>query len=270
MFERYTEKARRVIFYARYEALECGSREIEIEHLLLAIIRESPGVLRAALPANTSCNNVREKIESSIARPKVRLSTSMEMPLSVHSRNVLRHAAEEADRRSDRFIGPEHLLLGILCEKAGLVSQVLRDFGVELEAIRAAEQLGPDRTAVERIVIALQEAWNRHSAEEFAALFDPDGEYGAADGVVWRGRQKMHSALEALFDAESKESTATIADCEIKMLRPDFAVVRANWEITGDARRGERTSTRMLLVLKETHGDWLIISAQNTEVPPKS
>jgi uncharacterized protein (TIGR02246 family) len=272
MFERYTEKARRVIFFARYEATQYGSRQIETEHLLLGIIRESAAALRAVLPENISFTNIRQKIELSTIRHKTRISTSMEIPLSIQSRNILRHAAEEADRLRDRHIGPEHLLLGMLCEKAGLGFQVLREFGVELEASRAAAQrgrLGTDATAVKSVMVALQDAWNRHSAVEFDDLFDPEAEYGAANGVVWRGRRNIRSALEALLDAESGESTATLAECEVNMLRPDFAVARARWEITGDRSRGERVSTQMLLVLSYEDEEWKIVSAQSTNVPPK-
>src|SRR5713101_92631 len=212
MFERYTEKARRVIFFARYEATQYGSRQIETEHLLLGLIRESAAALQAILPANISLANIRQKIELSTIRHKTRISTSVEIPLSIHSTNILRHASGEADRLRDRHIGPEHRLLGMLREEAGLGFQVLREFGVDLDASRATAErgrLGTDTAAVKSVMVALQDAWNRHSADEFATLFDPDAEYGAANGVVWRGRENIRSALKMLFHAESRESTAT-------------------------------------------------------------
>jgi ATP-dependent Clp protease ATP-binding subunit ClpC len=103
MFERFTEKARRVIFFARYEAAQFGSPYIETEHLLLGVIGKSSWDIRKEIEANTS---VREKT-----------STSADLPLSDESKRVLNFSAEEADRLNDKHIGTEHLLLGLLREK---------------------------------------------------------------------------------------------------------------------------------------------------------
>lgn len=134
MFERYTEKARRVIFFARYEASQFGSPYIETEHLLLGLLREDKALSRRLLP-NTSPAEIRAQIE---ARTTIRekVSTSVDLPLSNECKRALTYAAEEAERLSHRHIGTEHLLLGLLREEKSFAAQLLQDSGVRLEAAR--------------------------------------------------------------------------------------------------------------------------------------
>src|SRR5678810_1458327 len=116
MFERYTERARRVLFFARYEASQLGSISIETEHLLLGLIREGKGLTsRIFARSHLSLENIRKDIEGrTVFREKV--STSVEIPFSADTKRVLQFAAEEADRLLHTYIGTEHLLLGILRE----------------------------------------------------------------------------------------------------------------------------------------------------------
>ena len=97
MFERYTEKARRVIFFARYEASQFGSPYIETEHLLLGLLREDKALTNRFLRSHGSVESIRKQIEGRTAiREKV--STSVDLPLSQESKRVLAYAAEEAER----------------------------------------------------------------------------------------------------------------------------------------------------------------------------
>src|SRR5262245_19120289 len=112
MFERYTERARRVIFFARYEASQLGSMTIETEHLLLGLLREDRNLMSRFLHHASSSDNVRALIESrSTIREKV--STSIDLPLSMECKRILAYAEEEAELLFHRHIGTEHLLLGI-------------------------------------------------------------------------------------------------------------------------------------------------------------
>ena len=108
MFERYTEKARRVIFFGRYEASHYGSPEIDTEHLLLGLLREDK-TLHHWFP-KTNHEIIRHRIdEHSPKRPSS--ATNVDLPLSEPAKRVLKHAAEEAERLANRHIGTEHLLL---------------------------------------------------------------------------------------------------------------------------------------------------------------
>ncbi len=136
MFERYTERARRVIFFARYEASQLGSPSIETEHLLLGLIREGKGLTsRLFSKSNLPMEEVRKEIETrSPYREKV--STSVDIPLSPDSKRVLGYAAEEAERMLHNSIGTEHILLGLLREETGVAATILAEKGMRLPAVR--------------------------------------------------------------------------------------------------------------------------------------
>ncbi len=134
MFERYTEKARRVVFFARYEASQFGSPTIDTEHLLLGLLREDKPFAMSHLPAGAS-QSIREEIEARI-QPGKPISTAIDLPLSSESKNVLDCAAKEADQLSHKHIGTEHLLLGLLQEENGGAAQILKKHSVRISLVR--------------------------------------------------------------------------------------------------------------------------------------
>src|SRR6476619_2973409 len=134
MFERYTEKARRVIFFARYEASQFGSPYIETEHLLLGLLREDKALTNRFLRSHASVESIRKQIEGHTTI-REKLSTSVDLPLSNECKRVLAYAAEEAERLSHRHIGTEHLLVGLLREEKCFAAQILHERGLRLEAI---------------------------------------------------------------------------------------------------------------------------------------
>src|SRR5580698_10554580 len=135
MFERYTEKARRVIFFARYEASQFGSPYIETEHLLLGLLREDKALTNQFLGSHASVESIRKQIEGhTTIREKI--STSVDLPLSNECKRVLAYAAEEAELLSHQHIGTEHLLLGLLREKNCFAEKILTQRGVRLEEFR--------------------------------------------------------------------------------------------------------------------------------------
>src|ERR1041385_7307492 len=150
MFERYTEKARRVIFFARYEASQFGAPAIEPEHLLLGLMREDKTLTGRFFPrAQVSIESIRKEIEGrTLLREKI--STSVELPLAPETKHVLAYAHEESDRLQHRHIGTEHLLLGLLREERSMAAEILYERGLRLNAVRdeIARQSGVDaRTA---------------------------------------------------------------------------------------------------------------------------
>ncbi len=132
MFERYTEKARRVVFFARYEASQFGSPYIETEHLLLGLLRESRAVTDSDIV-------IRKKIESHYGQRKT-IPTSVDLPLNNESKRVLAYAAEEAERLAHKHIGTEHLLLGLLREKKSAAALLLNKEGLTIES--AQQEIG--------------------------------------------------------------------------------------------------------------------------------
>ena len=135
MFERYTEKARRVIFFARYEASQYGSPYIETEHLLLGLMREDKALANRFLRSHGSIESIRKEIEQRITI-RERISTSVEVPLSQESKRILNFATEEAERLGHKHVGTEHLLLGILREEKCFGAEILQERGLRLTALR--------------------------------------------------------------------------------------------------------------------------------------
>jgi len=136
MFERYTERARRVLFFARYEASQLGNTSIETEHLLLGLIREGKGLTSLIFGrSHVSLEDVRRELESrNVFREK--LATSVEIPFSAGTTRVLHYAAEEAERLLHNYIGTEHLLLGILREERSVAASILMEKGMRLNSVR--------------------------------------------------------------------------------------------------------------------------------------
>jgi uncharacterized protein (TIGR03435 family) len=149
MFERFTERARRVLFFARYEASQLGSPGIDTEHVLLGLIREDTGLTtRLLADAGITGADVREEVVRRLpSRPAT--STSVEIPFSSAAMHVLQHTAEEADRLSHDYIATEHLLLGLLREQGSVAADVLTSRGLLVNRVRAriVEWLGTGEPA---------------------------------------------------------------------------------------------------------------------------
>ena len=139
MFERYTENARRVIFFARFEASQVGSPTIETEHLLLGVLREDKALTNRFIHSQATVESIRMRINQHAAIGE-RIATSVDIPLSEESKRVLAHAAEEAEKLGHKHIGTEHLLLGLLREKKCFAANILEESGLELKQIR--DELG--------------------------------------------------------------------------------------------------------------------------------
>ncbi|HUG44111.1 MAG TPA: ATP-dependent Clp protease ATP-binding subunit [Acidobacteriota bacterium] len=152
MFEKYTEKARRVIFFARYEASQLGSRCIETEHILLGLLREDKALASRFFPrADAALDNIRKEIEGRTTQ-REKVSTSVELPLSDQSKRVLTFASDEAERLLCSYIGTEHLLLGLLREEKSVAAGILFEKGLRLSRVReelagsAPEKPAPAKT----------------------------------------------------------------------------------------------------------------------------
>ena len=137
MFERYTERARRVLFFGRDEAIHRGHARIEAEDLLLGLLREGQGLTsRFFAKAGLTYEGARAQLEvRSGVHPATR--ASVEIPFSAESKRVLQFAANEADQLLHNYIGTEHLLLALLREEPSAAASVLTAKGIRLETKRA-------------------------------------------------------------------------------------------------------------------------------------
>ncbi|MEP7342347.1 MAG: ATP-dependent Clp protease ATP-binding subunit [Acidobacteriota bacterium] len=136
MFERYTEKARRVIFFARYEASQFGAIQIEAEHILLGLIREDRNLTyRFFHRSHATVESIRREIEGRTVL-RDRIPNNIDLPLAGEAKRVLAFAAEESERLGNRHIGTEHLLLGLLREENSVAAEILYERGLRLSDIR--------------------------------------------------------------------------------------------------------------------------------------
>src|SRR5512142_1357916 len=173
MFERYTEKARRVIFFARYEASQFGSPYIETEHLLLGLLREDKALAHRFLRSQAAVESIRKQIEShTTIREKV--STSVDLPLGHECKRVLAYGAEEAERLNHKHIGTEHLLLGLLREEKCFAAEILHERGLRLSQVR--EEIA--RSTSEKVSAA------RPKESSLLAEFSRDLTQSALDGSL--------------------------------------------------------------------------------------
>lgn len=128
MFERYTEKARRGIFFARYEASQYGSPEIDTEHLFLGLLREAKNIL--AWTPGLTADQLRKRLDAHSLH-LTPIPTNIDLPLSSEAQEVLKRAADNADRLGHQYIGTEHIFLGVLQVHESFASQLLHEAGAD-------------------------------------------------------------------------------------------------------------------------------------------
>lgn len=135
MWQRFTERARKVVFFAQEEAQKFGEGYVSTEHLLLGLVRESDSVAARVLERlGVSLSRIRAEVEKQLPRGDAR--PTQDMTLTPRAKRVIDLAYDEARNLNNNYIGTEHLLLGLIREGDGLAGRVLAKLGVELERAR--------------------------------------------------------------------------------------------------------------------------------------
>lgn len=145
MWQRFTERARRIILLGQEEAGKMNSSHVGTEHLLLGLIRENEGVgAQVLIKMGVEFEKLRLNIEDEIDQADE--PAGSEPKLTPRAKRVLELAADEARRMKHSYIGSEHLLLALIREKDGVAANVLRKMGLNLEKARqeVMEYLGPE------------------------------------------------------------------------------------------------------------------------------
>jgi ATP-dependent Clp protease ATP-binding subunit ClpC len=136
MFERFTDRARRVLVLAQEEARLLDHNFIGTEHLLLGLISERDGVAAQALGAmGITLDRVRERVQETIGLSALG-SERGQPPFTPRAKKVLELSLREALELGSSYIGPEHILLGIVREGEGVAAQVLQSLGADLPGVR--------------------------------------------------------------------------------------------------------------------------------------
>jgi len=133
---RFTERARKVLVLAQEEARRMQHKYIGTEHLLVGLVKQETDVAARVLrDFGVEITQVRERIEQTVGRGR-RTPLGQRTGLTPRTKSVIELAVEEARRMGHQWIGTEHLLLGLIQEGEGLAVAVLRDLGVDLDAVR--------------------------------------------------------------------------------------------------------------------------------------
>jgi ATP-dependent Clp protease ATP-binding subunit ClpC len=151
MFDRFTDRARRVMGLARQEAQRFNHEYIGTEHILLGLIQEGSGVAANVLRnLDIDLDKIRREVEK-IVQSGPSMVTMGQLPFTPRAKKVLELAVEEASNLGHNYIGTEHLLLGLIRENEGVAAQVLLNLGLKLEDVReeVLELLGADMPSSE-------------------------------------------------------------------------------------------------------------------------
>jgi ATP-dependent Clp protease ATP-binding subunit ClpA len=235
MFERFTDRARRVVVLAQEEARMLDHNYIGTEHLLLGLIHEGEGVAAKALEAmGISLDAVRQQVEEIIGRGQQ--APSGHIPFTPRAKRVLELSLRESGQLGHNYIGTEHILLGLIREGEGVAAQVLVKLGADLNRVR-------------QMVIQLLDA---HGAEGrpkprgtragviedvLARLDSMDGRLTAIERWVGMGPDvrdldqeiaQLRRDKEAAIESQDFEAAAAIRDAEVRLLA-DKAGREKNW-----------------------------------------
>ena len=184
MWQRFTEKARKTVFYAQEEAGLLGENFVSTEHLLLGILRERDCVgVRLIMQTGVSVDRVEAEIRRVLSRGDGRLGHDMQLTPS--GKRVIDLAYDEARKLSDSYIGTEHLVLGMIREREGLAGRVLISMGVDLEKARQATLL------IRQSGVTEKSAPKARSRRRAATPFNPKSFW---DMVTIQARRAVHRA----------------------------------------------------------------------------
>jgi uncharacterized protein (TIGR02246 family) len=139
--------------------------------------------------------------------------------------------------------------------------------GPVAEATSTRDASGKD---VEAVAQAFADCWNRHDMEALSQLFADDAEFVNVVGLWWKGREEIKRAHEVIHSTIFKNSHLVVTKVAVRFLRPDIAIARSAWELTGHTGPGgellpKRTGL-LLFVLVRTGDGWRITDAQNTDI----
>ena len=136
MFERFTERARKVMAMANQEAQRFNHDYIGTEHLLLGLLKEGAGGgVNVLKNMGTDVKKVRKEVEK-LVKPGPDLEYMDKLPQTPRAKEVIEHAIAEARNLNHNYIGTEHLLLGLLGDDEGLAAEILKRLGLKLPAAR--------------------------------------------------------------------------------------------------------------------------------------
>ncbi len=245
MFERFTDRARRVVVLAQEEARLLNHNRIGTEHLLLGLLREDEGVAAKTLTSlRIDLGAVRERVEAKVGRSSAEQRAG-HIPFTSRAKLVLELSLREALQLGHNYIGTEHILLGMTREGEGVAAQVLVDLGADLNRVR------------EQVIGLLRD----YSVESSAGPASPRSVRRPSSGVPGRSERALLSGLRA--ELKEVEARLTVVEQRVgfgpDVSELDEAIVRTLGEkhAAADAQDYEqaavlRNTERVLRAEKES------------------
>ncbi|CAN5793902.1 ATP-dependent Clp protease ATP-binding subunit [soil metagenome] len=211
MFERYTERSRRVIFFARYEALQYGSQMIAPEHILLGLLREDKTIASRFFPFRNSLSvdTVRREVEERITI-RERIPQSAELHLSPETKRILFWAGEESRQLNNKTIKPEHLLAGMLREERTVAAEILFQFGLRIQDVR--DEIAK-QTGLPKILQRSIDESKTPSLAEFTRDLTADAAIGKLDPLI--GREAEIERLIEILCRRTKNNPVLIGEAGV-------------------------------------------------------
>jgi ATP-dependent Clp protease ATP-binding subunit ClpC len=257
VFERFTERARRVIILAREEAGRFRHDFVGTEHVLLGLIRENEGLAARALAGlGISLEDVRNQVKEIIGRGEQ--SPSGHIPFTPRAKKVLELSLREALQLSHNYIGTEHILLGLVREGEGVAAQVLVRLGADLERVReqVTKLLGQMREGPDPHSETSSGVRRRTPAAEQAVA--------AAEQLAGSGPMGSHHLLEALVRSEDSAAAKTLAalglDADALAAKLDELGIEGTSDLTDEEAAARQMEIRL------TDGEVHIVMRDETSV----
>lgn len=256
MWQRFTERARRVVYYAQEEAKRFGEGYVSTEHMLLGLCRETDTVAARILERlGVSLNRIRAEVEKQL--PKGSANPPQDMTLTPRAKRCIDLAYEEARLLGNNYIGTEHLLLGLVREERGVGGVVLKHIGVVLKTVREAtiefqtqeEDLratDPEKSSV------LKRLWARQTRIEAGY----DGDVSPASQQIHADVHLLHPVdqllLTLLSDKESVLGKGLLSRCpNLEGLLPSVVATMATTRRSGRLSLQGVLSEAQLLAARE-------------------
>ncbi|MFO8075660.1 MAG: ATP-dependent Clp protease ATP-binding subunit [Egibacteraceae bacterium] len=222
MFERFTDRARRVVVLAQEEARMLNHNYIGTEHILLGLIHEGEGVAAKALESlGISLEGVREQVEEIIGQGQT--APAGHIPFTPRAKKVLELSLREALQLGHNYIGTEHILLGLIREGEGVAAQVLQKLGADLNRVRqqviqllsgyaSGEQSGQQQTPGQKAGVSGGSEEGKSSAvlDQFGRNLTQHARDGQLDPVI--GRSKEIERVMQVLSRRTKNNPVLIGE----------------------------------------------------------
>ncbi len=205
MFDKFTDRARKVMSLGRQEAQRFNHEYIGTEHILLGLVQEGTGIAaKVLMNLDVDPNEIRSEVEKMIPQGPPSI-TAQQLPFTPRAKRVLELAKEEAGNLGHDYIGTEHLLLGLLRESEGVAAQVLESMGLKLEEVReeilevlgAEDMIGKEPSGGQNIEGQSGGNSKTRALDAFGRDLTELAEQGQLDPVIGR-KQEIERVMQVL------------------------------------------------------------------------